>query len=67
MRLVWTPDPSGHVRGGPEDNLAQKCLAGMLWFLNPANFVLDLQCNWSGTTPIIKIPMFYHMFTSYHY
>ena len=24
--LVWTPDPSGHVRKGLGNNLAQKCL-----------------------------------------
>ena len=50
MKLVWTPDPS--VLG---NNVAQKCLAGMPRFLNPANFVLDLQCDWSGTISIIKI------------
>ena len=26
MRLVWTPDPSGHARKGLGNNLARKCL-----------------------------------------
>ena len=38
-RLVWTPDPSGHTRKGLGNNLARKRLAGMPWFLNPANFI----------------------------
>ena len=38
--------------------------AGMPQFLNPANFLLDLQHDWSGTTPIFKISMFYGIFTS---
>ena len=26
VRLVWTPDPSGHARKGLGNNLARKCL-----------------------------------------
>ena len=34
------PDPSGRARKGLGKNLALKCLAGVPWFLNSANFDL---------------------------
>ena len=47
--LVWTPDPSGCVRKGLENNFVRNWLSGMPWFLNPAN-CSDLQSDSSGTT-----------------
>ena len=43
------PDPSGCVRKGLENNFVRNWLAGMPWFLNPAN-CSDLQSDSSGTT-----------------
>ena len=40
--LAWTPDTSSEKRGcekGLGNNLARKCLAEMVLFLNPENFV----------------------------
>ena len=60
--LVWTPDPSGCVRKGLENNFVRNWLAGMPWFLNPAN-CSDLQSDSSGTTlfcfVFFKILIFY--------
>ena len=50
--LAWIPDTSDENRGyekGLGNSLARKCLAGMPLFLNPENFVSDLQHDWSGT------------------
>jgi len=47
MRLLWIPDPSGHLKEGLGNNLLE------CQFLNPANsanFVLDFQCDCSGTS-----------------
>lgn len=52
------PDPSGHARKGLGNNLALKCLAGlsgMPWFLNPANFDLRSQRDWSSPTQYYQL------------
>ena len=63
--IVWTPDPSGCMCKGLGNNFAWKCVARMPRFLNSSNFLSGLLQDWSGTTPIFKISMFYHMFATW--
>ena len=52
LGILCTPDSSSLTRKGLGNNLARKCFTGMQWFL-PTSF-LDLQLDWSGTTPFFK-------------
>ena len=56
ITIVRTTDPSGCARKGQGENLARKCFAGMEWLCSSFS---NLRRDWSGTTLIFKIPMFY--------